>query len=155
MTVSLRKQPLVDSFKAYVASIKPPPGTDLTYRPEPMPLTARQKRTVSAELRKLMREREKLRVAFVDLQAACEKAEEDDAISVETFSDMDKRRNEALNALNIVNDEVLLFEPQNLADLRVVVSMARHLIATSEVREDFLEHLLSAVEHLVLEAGHE
>ena len=155
MTATHSGQPPVDSFKAYVASIKPPPGTDLTYRPKPMLLTARRRRTVSAELRKLMREREKFRVAFVDLQAAFEKAEEDDAISVETFADMDERRNEALNALNIVNDEVLLFEPQSLADLRVVVAMARHLIATSEVREDFLEHLLASVERLVLEVGYE
>ena len=128
---------------------------DGMYRPAPMLLSGRQRRTVSRDLLQLMREREKLRGIFVDLNEACESAEDDDAISVEAFADMDERRNDALNALNIVNDEVLLFEPQSLADLRVVVAMARHLIATSEVHEDFLEHLLSAVEHLVLETSHE
>ena len=139
-----------DSFKRYVETLRPPPGTDLTYRPEPMLLTSRQRRTVSRELRRLLQQREALRKRFVELNEACERAEDDDAISVERFSDMDKRRNELLAELNDANDAVHLFEPDSVADLSIVVGMARHLIATSEVHDDFLEHLLSAVERLVL-----
>ncbi len=111
---------------------------DLAYRPEPILLTTRQKQTVSAELRQLLREREKLRVTFVNAQAAGDSGEGD-----------------ALSNLNGLNDDVLMFEPQSIADLAIIVSMARHQIATSEVHEDFLEHLLTSVERLVLEAGHE
>ena len=64
-------------------------------------MSARQRRTVSRDLLQLMREREKLRVIFVELNEACKRAEDDDTISVEAFADMGERRNEALNALNI------------------------------------------------------
>src|SRR5690606_36640511 len=70
----------------------------LTYRPTPMLLSARQRRTVSRELCELMHRREKARAHFVELNEACCKAETDDAISVEAFADLDERRNEALGA---------------------------------------------------------
>lgn len=155
MTTALCKQPPVDSFKAYVASIRPPPGTDLTYRPEPMLQTSWLDQTVSRKMRQLMRQREDLRAKFVPLNEACEMAEDDDAISVEKFAAMDRRRNKVLNELNRANDAMIMFEPRNLADLAIVIAMARHQIATSEVPEDFLEHLLSSVERLVLEADNE
>ncbi len=114
-------------------------AVDLTYRPEPMLLTSRQLRMVSPELRELMDEREKLRVAFVNLQAVDDPGEED-----------------ALSDLNGANDDVLMFEPKSVGDLAVIVAMARHQIEASEIREDFLEPLLSAIERLVLvEVGHE
>ena len=153
MTATHSGQPPVDSFKAYVASIRPPPGTDLTYRPEPMLQTMWQGETVSRKMRQLMRQREDLRAKFVPLNEACDRAEDDDAVSVEKFEDMDRRRNKVLDKLNRANDRIIGFDPQNMADLAMVIAMARHQIATSEVPEYFLEHLLSAVERLVLEQG--
>lgn len=153
MTVSPSKQPPVDSFKAFVASIRPPPGTDLAYRPEPMLQTSWRGETVSRKMRQLMSRREDLRARFVPLNEACEKAEDDASISAEKFAGMDRRRDKVLDKLNRANDRIIGFDPQNMADLAMVIAMARHQIATSEVPEYFLEHLLSAVERLVLEQG--
>jgi hypothetical protein len=106
-------------------------------------------------MRRLIREREDIRARFVELNEACEKAEDDDAVSVETFADMDKRRNKRLDRLTRANDAMLMFEPRNLADLAIVIAMARHQIDTSEIPENFLGHLISCIERLVLEAGRE
>ncbi len=129
---------------------------DLAYRSAPMLLSASQAHAVSSELRQLVLKREKLRVAFVDLEADCDKAEANNAVSVEAYAELDERRNEALSELCAANDEVLLFEPCSISDLGLIVAMARHQLESGdETREEFLGHLLSSVERLVLEVGHE
>ncbi|ODT23982.1 MAG: hypothetical protein ABS54_10075 [Hyphomicrobium sp. SCN 65-11] len=121
---------------------------DLSYRPAPMGLSPSERKTVSARLQKLLAKREELRTNFVHLDMACDDENADKATA--SYAKLNRKRDSALSKLCDVQDDVLLYDPQSIEDLRIVIAMARHQIEAMELHEDFVELLLSHVERLIL-----
>ncbi len=63
---------------------------------------------------------------------------------------MNEKRDNALSELLRVEDDVVMFDVRSIADIQIVVDMARHQIKETIIHEDFLELLLTHVERLVL-----